>query len=301
MAENIIYKRIINIEGDYRGYPEYKNIQPDDQNIFDNNIEIKNNSYLPYTNRHNSPFSSTIKNSVNPKGAYASSKNYSSKKNYKNYFPENNGNNYLTITNTFRPKNNICISQDISPDNTPIYFSNNKFNKYNTNNLHFNNSQISQIGYTTDEGESYINCNNNYNNHYISSGVPEPEEEKANTYDTNVEQLIIYPENENINIYEKDKYFDPLSKEGKLKNKNSETYEMNFIEYNNDGKYKNKPISFDDYILKSPYKNKKLKKTKSCENININKRNINTYEIKYFTNRKKDQQRKIKTIPINLN
>lgn len=303
MAENKIYKRIINLGDDYRGNPEYKNIQSNDQdqNIFDNNIEIKNNSYLPYTNRQNSPFSSTIKNSVNPKGAYVSSNNYSSKKNFKNYFPENNSNNYLTITNTFRPKNNVCISQDISLDNTPIYFSNNKFNKYNTNNLHFNNSQISQIGYTTDEGESVINCNKNYNNHYISSGVPEPEEEKANTYDTNVEQLIIYPENENINIYEKDKYFGPLAKEGKLKNKNSETYEMNFIEYNNDGKYKNKPISFDDYILKSPFKNKKLKKTKSCENININKRNINTYEIKYFTNRKKDQQRKIKTIPINLN
>ena len=228
----------------------------------------------------------------------------SSKKFYKNKISDINSNNYRTINNIFRPSNNLCFSQDIPPNNTPIYLSNNKNNKYSMKNLHYNNSQISQIGYTTDEGESYINynnLNNNYNSQFISSGVIDPEEEKANTIDTNVEQLIIYPENENIDIYKKEKYFNPLSKEGKLKNKNYETYEMNFIEYSKDEKYKHKPISFSDYILKSPNKNRKLKKTRSCENININRRNTNTYEIKYFTNTKKEAQRKIKTIAINLN
>lgn len=311
MEEIKIYKKIIDVSDNYQQYPEYPenpeyitNQTNNEENISFENKEIndKSNSYIPYHKKQNSPTFFNVPNSINATGPQTSSKIYSSKKIYKNYIQGNN-NNYSTISNPLHPKNSLYLSSDLPVINTPIYYTNDKLNKYNINNLHNNNSQISQIGYTTDEGENninYNNCNNNYNNQYLSVSsavLGQEEEDKGNTYESNVEQLIIYPENDNFG--ENEKYFDPMTKEGELKNKNYETYKIDCIEYYSNEKYKNKPVSFLDYVLKN--KNKKLKKTKSCDNININKRNINSYEIKYFTNRKKDSQNKIKTIPINLN
>ena len=264
--------------------PDYLNIQNNANIPFSpNNNFYENNSNIPYyNNRISSP--EKILNIQNPKLYYSSSKSKKAKS-YNHLAPINpneeiiqnlNRKNYGT--NNYRMK--------YSKNTSPMYLNNNK----QSNNLNYNSSQIYN-GLPTEEGESNINYNRDSNfgsqNPYQGVSVIYPEDqnlndENENTYDTNEEQLIIYPDNKIINK----KYFDPKTKEGLLQTKNYETYEVNLVEYSNQ-LFKYKPVSLGDYILKNP--NKKMRKNKSCSNINLNNKDANDYEIKILNNKKNEK------------
>ena len=320
MEGNEIYPRINN---NINEFPEYLNLQSNNEKIsFDSkDNKYKSSSYYtPYYSTQISP--EKYKKPVNSQILHSSSKNNYNPNYYNpnnqfnsenNDFNENNNfnlNKYRTLSNknasSLKNFNNNNFPQNISP----TYLDNNKYNSI----LNYNNSQLYN-GYTTDEGESFPNYNNYYNrdsnyynqnsNQYISIINPDLEDEKANTYDTNDEQLIIYPDNKyskNKFINDKEKYYNPITKEGKLKPKNYETYEINYIEDIPENKRKNKPISLGDYIIKKPDKDK-LRKTRSCDNISITSDNSdsNYNKIKFFTNKNKDSKNKIKKTPAKKN
>ena len=279
--------------------PEYINIQ-DNENIpqmQSNNNYYENNSCIPFYNNISPP--EILLNYPNARLYYSASNNNKAKS-YKQLIPINpkediiqnfNQNNYGIINskNNYRTLNNknneIYRKNNFINNVSPIYLTNKNKNK--------NNSQIIN-GYTTDEGESNINYNrdSNLDSQIPCQGIsviyPQDEneninDENINTYDTNDEQLIIFPDSN-----ENKKLFDPKTKEGILQNKNYQIYQINCVEYSPDDLHKCKPVSFGDYILKNP--NNKMRKNKSCTNININKRDINDYEIKLLKNKKKEKK-----------
>ena len=224
--------------------------------------------------------------------------------NYKN----NNGNKYshnsmpinvIENDNYIYRKINVNKSQDFSP-----YFYNNK-----TYNKKINNRSQIYNGNTTDDCDSYLNKNldstyyknNNLNRHqkmYLGMPMNYPLEEKYDNNNisdySNEEQLIIYPEKKYIFVNES--YFNRKNNEGILKPKNAETYEVKSIEYIPDKEHENKSISLGDYILKGG-KNFKIRKNKSCNNININYiKNENEkekeFDIKLLSNKKKGKEKR---------
>ena len=215
-----------------------------------------------------------------------------------NHINKNNySNNSMPINmicndnNDFIRKTYVNRTQDFSP-----YFHNNKikYKKYNKLQLYKDN--------TTDEGESYINQNrdstfyknnnsaNQTQNMYMTTPAEFPLEQQLNSKDNSEdEQLIIYPEKKYIFVDEK--YFSKKNNEGILKPKNLETYEIRSIEYIPDEEHQYKSISLGDYILRG--NKKKIRKTKSCNNIYHKKEdNEIEYEIKLFQKNKKDTKTK---------
>ena len=187
-------------------------------------------------------------------------------------------------------------SQDFSP-----YFGNNKmkYNQYNRSLLYNGN--------TTDEGDSYINPNrdSNYNNKNSNPNIKmnlvpqmnyQMEDQLNDSGNSNEEQLIIYPEKQYI--YVDEKYFSKKNNEGILRPKNLETYEVRSIEYIPDEDHKFKSISLGDYLLQKGG-NVKLRKNKSCNNINSKKKvSEKEYDIKLLSNKKK-AKRKISSDVLN--
>ena len=280
MEDNEIYQR--KIKNNRYEIQDDNDIEEYNENLsFANEkYNFKNKTYIPsYNNNYN-------KNYYNNFIPFTPKKEIN--QNFNNYNKE-----FRTINNS---KNNIKIKNiRFSQDIPPKYLSEKK------NNIHHNYS-ILYNGYTTEDGDSYINYNrdsNFYNqNPYQEMPVIYPEDNNIYTNDNNDyndyndEQLIIYPNNKNLK--KKVKYFDPETKEGMLKTKNCEIYAINNIEYYpSDIKHKYKPISLGDYILKQPNKNK-LKKTKSCTDIYTN--NNNDYEIKVFNNVNNDKKNQRKTL-----
>ena len=223
--------------------------------------------------------------------------------NYNNINKNKYSNNSMPINainndNYINRKTHVNRSQEFSH-----CFCNNKinYNKYNRSLLYNGN--------TTDEGDSYINPNrdsNYYNKNmnqnkkmYLSPPVDYPTEEQQNNNSdySNEEQLIIYPEK--TYIYINEKYFNKKSSEGILKPKNAETYEVKRIEYIPDFENKYKSISLGDYILQKGG-NVKLRKNKSCNNINIKKKEKDkSYNIKLLSNKKKEKRKIISSDILN--
>ena len=304
MEENVIYPRA---KRNYYETIQYSDIQdyPIEKVVYINqNNDFNRNSCAPY-------FSNQINEQLSPKRLYNSisnsthEKKYSSQlkpkyyRNYKNNLDNVFNNNNYYECNEFRTNNinhnniNHNYNKDISQDiPSPLYLTNQKNNHhdYYSSIKYINNSQLYN-GNTTDEGESYINCKRDSNfysqNPYPCFSVISPEEENFNSNDSNVEQLIIYPENNFIN--ENEKYFDKKTKEGVLKPKNLETYTVKSIEYIHDDNYGYKRITVGDYILGS--NKKRMKRNKSCNDINLND-DSNDYEIKNPRSTNKDKKNK---------
>ena len=252
-------------------------IQDNNNEEYNDNLSFADENYIfnnktsipPNTNYNNNYYNNYIP--VTPK-----------KKINKNYYSYNNNQDYPTmkkLNHNIKNPNNVKLSQDISPK----YLSDIK------NNIHHNYSLLYN-GYTTEEGDSY-NRNSKFNSQRSiqRTFALYPEDNNINTDDTNAEQLIIYP---NTKKYKnkKEKYFDPEKKEGILENKNCEIYSINCIEYfPSDNKYKYKPITLGDYILKKP---KKKRKTKSCENINTDNEE---YKVRVFNKLNEPKKSHIKT------
>ena len=296
MEEKVMYKRITR---NAYGSPQYSDIPNYNANYNDRYSYINQNknfndddSYALYYSDQMSP--DKYYNSTNRKDYKMRVKprffrnffdincnQYESNNNFNNNYDYNR---YGTANNPYRINSNLNrmnISQDMP---SPLYLKNN--NKYSSSIKHYNNSQINN-GFTTDEGESYINCNRDSNfysqNPYQGFSVIQPEEETLNTNESNVEQLIIYPENNYIN--ENEKFFDSTTKEGFLRPKNLETYTINRIEYIPEDRHKFKPVTLGDYILKNPNSKKKLRLNKSCNDLE-SKVNSNDYIIKVAKNKK---------------
>ena len=277
------------------------------------NTNNNNDSYISHYQIQNP--SNIIPNPVNPRHYSSLNKKYNGNygNNYNPYYKKNNINenctdSFYNYNNTFNNINNysqrtynknimnnqspfICRNDrrnymNYSQDMSPIYL-NSKKNINNNSSLFYNNSHIVN-GYATEAGESCFNYNreSNINNQYPYQGfsiIYPPEEKTNNTFESNDEQLIIYPEDININKYEKEKYFDSNTSEGILKPKNLEVYKVNCVEYVHDDQRKYKPINLGDYFLRKASKNKK-RKTKSCKSCC---KDINEYEIKVFNKKNK--------------
>ena len=267
-------------------------------NVDENNISNDKYNYNP--SNEISPIK--ISNTVNTR-PYRSIENFHQNRisNYNRYTYNNyNKNKYSNLSmpiNVVRNDNNyinrktyVNNSQDFSQ-----LLYNTKANYYNK----YNKSQIYN-GNTTDDCDSYINPNRDsayYNSQnenqnqkmYLTTPINYNLEEQTNNNNdyTEDEQLIIYPEKQYIFLNEK--LFNKKSKEGLLRPKNLETYEIKSIEYIPDDEYKYKSISLGDYILK---RNKlKSRKTKSCSNVNnIKDESDKEYQIKNFINKKKDKK-----------
>ena len=301
MEENAIYQRINNDEYET---PKYSDIQEYNEGLsyINQNNNFSNNSYIRFSSNRISP--KKIYNSINNREFNSTANprynknyfnNYNPFESYNNFNENYNNNviktNYRTASNPnyINRRNNMNMSQDMS---SPLYLTNNKKNSL----LHINNSQLYN-GYTTEEGESYVNYNRDSNlytqNPYQGVSVIYPEDENLNTNESNVEQLIIYPDSKIIND-ENEKFFDEKTKEGMLKPKNQETYTVNCIEYIPVDAHKYKPITLGDYILKKGKKNY-LRKNKSCNDINSSM-DLDDYEIKLIKNKKKETEKENKRI-----
>ena len=310
MEEKVMYQRIT--RNTYES-PQYSD-RPDYNERYtyiNQNKNFNDNSNVPYFNSLVSPrkfYKSTnakeYKMKMKPKffrncfdnyyNAFEAKKNINNNNydNYNNNYDNYNYDNYNNHHdyNRFRKSNNLnnknsninmmSMSQDMP---SPLYYSNNKNNSVKR----FNNSQ-GYNGNTTDEGESYINYNRDSNffsqKPYKGFSVIQTEEDNITSNDSNVEQLIIYPENNYIN--DNELFFDNRTKEGMLRPKNLETYTVSHIEYVPEDKHKYKPVTLGDYLLKSANKSKKnLRTNKSCNRLNSDM-DENDYLIKVTKNKK---------------
>ena len=305
MEEGEINQRMTNeINNElYNSQDNYNNLEKTKLitfNIDENNLLNDEYNYNP----SNEITPIKVSNTVNTRPFHSIDTFHQKRTNNYNRFTYNNlnkkkfSNNSMPI-NLIRNENNnidrrtyVNNSQDFSR-----FLYNNKVNYYNKSQIYNGN--------TTDDCDSYINPNRDsayYNSQnenqnrkmYLSNPINYTLEEQTNNNNdyTEDEQLIIYPEKQYIFLNEK--LFNKKSKEGLLRPKNLETYEVKSIEYIPDEEHKYKSISLGDYILK---RNKlKSRKTKSCNNINnIKDESDKEYQIKDFANRKKDKKNRVQS------